>query len=94
MSKVLGLSLDDWAAAFRPGIVETTGERFIYTKETGGLRLVFGNNGPVIDKAGTRAPVYHHAITLPVSVALDMARAILAVIAEQDQPPGAIDPQP
>jgi hypothetical protein len=88
--KVQGLTLLEWEAAFRPEIVEVTASWFSFTPIAGSLvRIAFGNQGPVVNTAGNRAPVYTHAITLPQSTAVDLARILLKHYATPADDPGA-----
>lgn len=95
MSNVVdGLSLDHWAAAYRPGVVETAAEAFIYSRAGDNIRIAFGNAGPFVDEARQRSPVYHHAVTLPAYLAIDLARLILAHYAAPGRAAGVVQPQP
>lgn len=83
-----GLTPEWWAACYRPGMPEFAGSTWAYTTETpDSVRLVFGNSGPY--KAdGTRTPVFTNAITIPASVAVDLAQGLLKHFAspENQQP--------
>lgn len=95
MSNIVdGLTLDQWAAAYRPGIVETAAETFVYTPAGDGLRIAFGNAGPVVDEKGSRVPVFHHAVSTPAHLAVELARLILAHYAAPGRAAGFVPPQP
>lgn len=79
---VNGLTLDQWQAAFRPGMNEFSASSFVFTNEGGGLiRVAFGNLGPAIDNSGTRHPIFSDAVTLPTEVALSLASQLLKLVA-------------
>lgn len=73
-----GDQLREWEALFRPGIQEFAASAFRFTRENTHLvRIAFGNNGPCVDAAGNRHPVYTHAVTLPPDLALQLADLLL-----------------
>lgn len=72
-----GLTADMWEACYRPGMPEFAGVSWAYTVESPDLiRLVFGNLGPY-KSDGTRTPVFTNAVTIPASVAVELAHAML-----------------
>ena len=78
-----GISLVQWDESFRTGMAEYAATVFSYTMEDNLLmRIAFGNGGPFIDADGQRAPRYTHAVTLPPTVALDLAQKIIASYAK------------
>lgn len=88
-SKLNGLSNEEWAAAFRPGIKEFAAESFVFTPSANGLiRIALGNSGPVVDDIGSRAPVFHHAVTLPIPLAVELARLLLSQVAAPNEAAG------
>lgn len=75
---VNGLTLAQWDAMFRPGIVEFAATGFSFSPGVEAeVRIAFGNQGPVVNAQGERSPVYTHAVTLPRSVAVDLARILI-----------------
>ena len=80
---VQGLSLETWEAMFRPGMTEFAASCFTFSREDRDLvRIAFGNKGPVLDEAGTRRPMFTHAVTLPPEIAVELARLLLKSYAE------------
>ena len=80
---VNGLPLQQWSAIFRPNMPEYAASNFCFTREDHEqVRLVFGNQGPVIDPTGKRQPTYTHAVTLTPALAVEMARLLLKFYAE------------
>ena len=74
---VQGLTLEQWAASFRPGMQEFAASAVTFSVETEGqVRIAFANQGPYIDEH-TRAPVYTHAVTLSPAIAVDLARLLI-----------------
>lgn len=74
---VQGLTLNQWAASFREGLPEFAASGFTFTPEAEGqVRIAFSNLGPFIDEH-SRAPVYTHAVTLPPSIAVELARLLI-----------------
>lgn len=72
-----GLTIEMWEACYRPGMPEFAGVSWAYTQEgSESVRLVFGNQGPY-KPDGSRTPVFTNAITIPASVAVDLAHAML-----------------
>jgi hypothetical protein len=75
--KIQGLTVEQWEAFYRPGIVEFAASTWAYTDETTeSVRLVFGNQGPYAAD-GRRTPIYTHAVTLSAGAAVDLAEALL-----------------
>lgn len=75
--KFQGLTIEQWEAFFRPGIVEFAASTWGYTDETAeSVRLVFGNQGPYTPD-GRRMPIFTHAVTLSAGAAVDLAEALL-----------------
>jgi hypothetical protein len=81
-----GLTLKQWDAIFRPGIVEFAATSFIFTREASNLvRIAFGNGGPHT-APGVREAVFTHAVMLPPEVAVELAGLLLKYYAEpQDE---------
>jgi len=80
---VQGLTLKQWGAAFRPGIVEFAATNFVFTREATNLvRIAFGNNGPVTSQEGRREQMFTHAVMLPPEVAVQLAGMLLKLVAE------------
>jgi hypothetical protein len=76
-SLINGLTAEIWEACYRPGMPEFAATTWVYTVESAEtLRLVFGNLGPYKDD-GSRTPVFTNAITIPATVAVPLAEAIL-----------------
>src|SRR5262249_16760990 len=84
---VNGLTLKQWDAAFRPGIVEFAATTFIFTREASNLvRIAFGNNGPHETPGGGREAVFTHPVMLPPEFAVNLAGMLLKFYGEpQDQ---------
>jgi hypothetical protein len=81
-----GLTLKQWAATFRPGIVEFAATTFTFTREASNLvRIAFGNRGPHTTPNGGREPVFTHAVMLPPEVAVDLAGLLLKFYAEPQE---------
>jgi len=77
-----GLTLEDWAAAYRPEIHEFFVSRFAFVKEGNLVRIALGRNGAPKDAQGLRGPaVYTHAITMTQEIALELSRQLRDVIA-------------
>ncbi|MFM0561417.1 hypothetical protein [Paraburkholderia sediminicola] len=75
---VQGLTLEQWEAAFRPGMPEFSATNFAFSQEAQEqVRIAFSNQGPIINANGERSPVYTHAVTLPPSIAVNLARVLL-----------------
>ena len=73
-----GLAVEELEAAFRPGITEFAGEAFIFTRDNPELvRIAFGNAGMRSGDGFKRVPSYHHAVTMPASLAIELARLLL-----------------
>jgi hypothetical protein len=88
--KVQGLSLAEWEAMYRPGIVEFAASNFAFSGENESqVRIAFCNLGPIINLQGTRSPVYTHAVTLPQSAAVALARVLLEHYAKPADDPKA-----
>ncbi len=80
---VHGLTLKQWEAAFRPGIVEFAATNFAFTREASNLvRIAFGNNGPFTSQQGHREQTFTHAVTLPPEIAVQLAGMLLKLYAE------------
>jgi hypothetical protein len=76
--EVCGLPLSQWEAMFRPGIDEFAAAGFSFSPGVESqVRIAFCNQGPVVNSKGERSPVYTHAVTLPRSVAVDLARILI-----------------
>jgi len=72
-----GLTVEMWEACYRPGMPEFAGATWAYTREgPDSVRLVFGNHGPY-KSDGSRTPTFTNAITIPASVAVELAHAML-----------------
>ena len=72
-----GLKLETWEAAFRPGMPEFAASTFAFSGETESqVRIAFGNAGPFVSEV-ERKQVFTHAVTLPPSLAVDLARVLL-----------------
>jgi hypothetical protein len=81
-----GLTLKQWDATFRPGIVEFAATTFVFTREASNLvRVAFGNHGPHTTLDGGREPVFTHAVMLPPEVAVDLAGLLLKHFAEPEE---------
>lgn len=88
--KVHGLALFQWEAMFRPGIVEFAASSFAFSEEAESqVRIAFCNSGPVVNLQGAREPVYTHAVTLPRSAAVELARVLLEHYAKPTDDPKA-----
>lgn len=75
---VSGLTLSQWEAMFRPGIDEFAAASFCFSPGVESqVRIAFCNLGPIVNSKGERAPVYTHAVTLPQSVAVELARILI-----------------
>lgn len=84
---VQGLTLDRWAASFREGMPEFAASGFTFSAEAEGqVRIAFSNLGPFIDEHN-RAPVYTHAVTLPPSIAVELARLLIQHYAKHADDP-------
>ncbi|MCB4770508.1 hypothetical protein LGR54_18020 [Ancylobacter sp. Lp-2] len=80
---VNGLSLQQWEAAFRPGITEFSATTFAFTNEGQNLvRIALGNHGPYKTADGNREPVFTHAVTLTPETAVNLAGLLLKFYAE------------
>jgi len=76
--KVDGLTLTQWAAAFRPGMPEFAASNYVFSREAAEqVRIAFCNQGPATTTQGNRAPVFTHAVTLPPAIAVELARQLL-----------------
>ena len=74
---VQGLTLDVWAASFREGMPEFAASGFTFSAESEEqVRIAFSNRGPFVDEYN-RVPVYTHAVTLPSSIAVELARLLI-----------------
>jgi hypothetical protein len=72
-----GLTADMWEACYRPGMPEFAGVSWAYTVESADtVRIVFGNLGPC-RADGSRTPVFTNAVTIPATVAVALANAML-----------------
>lgn len=81
--KVRGLSPETWESMYRVGMPEYAASQFAFSREQPGfVRIAFGMNGPVVDDAGNRRPVFGHAVLLPPDVAVELARQLLKHYAE------------
>lgn len=70
--------METWEAAFRPGMPEFAASTFAFSGEAEGqIRIAFGNAGPFVSAEGERRQVFTHAVTLPSSLAVDLARVLL-----------------
>lgn len=79
-----GVKLEQWNAAFRPGMSEFASSVFVFSREEHGLlRIAFGNGGPY-RADGTRTPVYTHAVTVTTDFAIELARLLLKHCAEPE----------
>lgn len=78
-----GVKMEEWDAAFRPGMSEFAASTFVFTREDGLLRIAFGNRGPFRPN-GIRVPVYTHAVTLTPDLAVELARLLLKSCAEPE----------
>jgi hypothetical protein len=82
---VNGLTLKQWEATFRPGIVEFAATTFTFTREASNLvRIAFGNHGPHTTLDGNREQIFTHAVMLPPEVAVDLAGLLLKFYAEPE----------
>ena len=72
-----GISLTEWASAYRPGMIEHAAERFLAYSSGDLVRIAFGNDGPAVDEKGTREPVFTVAVTLTPAIAVELARILL-----------------
>jgi hypothetical protein len=80
-----GLSLKVWKTIFRPGMPEFAATSFVFSRESKDfVRIAFGNSGPRIDPAGSREPVYTHAVTLSPELAVDLAGMLLKFYAQPE----------
>ena len=83
--KVDGLTLKQWEATFRPGIMEFAATTFTFTREASNLvRIAFGNHGPHTTPDGGRESVFTHAVMLPPEVAVELAGMLLKFYAEPE----------
>ena len=84
---VNNLTLAQWEAAFRPGIPEFTASTFVFSREAENqVRIAFGNQGPYINES-QREQVFTLALTLPASVAVELARTLLEIYANPKDDP-------
>ncbi len=91
---VQGLPLETWESMYRPGMPEYAASMFVFSREHPGfVRIAFGMNGPVVDDAGKRQPVFGHAVLLPPEVAVELARQLLKHYAEPEYRPSTQEPK-
>lgn len=83
--RIHGISIQEWEAAFRPGLPEYVATRFSFTVEDGGLlRIAFANGGPFVSGEGARSPVSTCAVTVPADLAVELAHQLLKSVAEPE----------
>jgi hypothetical protein len=77
-----GISLEEWASAYRPEVHEFYVSRFVFVKDGGLVRVALGRHGPPINAEGAKGPaVYSHAITMTEAVALELSKQLRDIIA-------------
>jgi len=79
---------------YRPGMPEYAASHFAYSSEQPGfVRIAFGMNGPFVDDAGKRRPVFGHAVLLPADIAVELARQLLKQYAAPEYRPKEEEPK-
>jgi hypothetical protein len=81
-----GFPEDFWTAAYRPGIQEFAATTFAFRRESGFVRIAFGNAGPPVAESAKRTAVFTHAVTLTQEQALDLSRKLRDCIAGPIKP--------
>lgn len=78
---VYGISLNEWRAAYRPGIDTVYASRFVAIGEGPCVRIGFGNFGAPVAENGNRGIAsYQTAVALPLDLALELAATLTRMI--------------